>query len=183
MSGAPDCLKHPGRFYFCKLANETCHMNFEKENFIRTKFIGYLQRLNPATPPRWGKMNVQQMIEHFTDVVMVASGKIKMELAVPKERLPLYRDFLMSEKPFKENTKSPVLPEETLPLKKHTVQAAIGKLQEELISFFEVFEKEPALKTTHPAFGDLDFNENIQAMHKHAVHHLKQFGVELNITG
>jgi hypothetical protein len=75
------------------------------------------------------------------------------------------------------------LPEEPLPLKKHTIQAAIGKLQEELIYFFEVFDKNAGLKTVHPAFGELDFTENIQVMHKHAVHHLKQFGAEPQTTG
>lgn len=182
MNGAPLCSKKPGHFYFCNLANENCYMNFEKENFLRTKFIGYLQRLDPATTAKWGKMNLQQMVEHFTDVVMVASGKTKMQVAVPPEKLPLYREFMMSEKPFKENTKSPVLPEEPLPMRKHTIQAAIGKLQEELIYFFDVFDKNPGMKTVHPAFGELDFNENIQAMHKHAVHHLKQFGVEPKVT-
>lgn len=157
-------------------------MSIEKENFLRTRFIGCLQQIDPATKGKWGKMNLQQMIEHFTDVVMAASGKINLPLATSADKLPLYREFMMSEKPFKENTKSPVLPEEPLPLKKHTVQAAIGKLQEELIYFFDVFENKPELKTMHPAFGELDFNENIQVMHKHAIHHLKQFGAEPKAT-
>jgi hypothetical protein len=154
-------------------------MNLEKENFLRTKFIPLLQRLKTDTPGRWGKMNAQQMIEHFTDVVMVASGKLPMPVVTPPDRLPKYREFMMSEKPFKENTKSPVLPEEPQPLKKHTKEAAVGKLQEELIYFFEVFEKDPGKKTNHPAFGELNFEENIQIMHKHALHHLRQFGMEV----
>jgi hypothetical protein len=153
-------------------------MSLEKENFLRTKLVPYLQRLDPATPPRWGKMNLQQMVEHFTDVMMVANGKIKMQVVTPPEKLPVYREFMMSDKPFKENTKSPVLPPEPQPLRKHTLQAAIGKLQEEIIAFFEAFEKNPSLKTVHPAFGELDFNENVQIAYKHALHHLKQFGVE-----
>lgn len=154
-------------------------MNFEKENFLRTKFISLLQRLPANTPARWGKMNTQQMIEHFADVVMVASGKIKMSIVTPADKLGRFRDFMMSEKPFKENTKSPVLPEEPAPLKKHTKEAAVGKLQEELIYFFEAFEKNPGLITTHPVFGELNFEENIQIMHKHALHHLRQFGVDV----
>jgi hypothetical protein len=154
-------------------------MNFEKENFVRTKLIYLLQRLNPNTSPRWGKMNVQQMIEHFIDVTMVASGKIKLPIVTPADKLGRFRDFMMSEKPFKENTKSPVLGEEPAPLKKHTKEAAIGKLQEEIIYFFEAFEKNPALITTHPVFGELNFEENIQIMHKHALHHLRQFGIEV----
>ena len=155
-------------------------MSLGKENFLRTKFISLLQRLEANTPARWGKMNLQQMIEHFTDVTMVASGKIKLPIATPADKLPKYREFMLSEKQFKENTKSPVLPPEPLPLKKHTKEAAIGKLQEEIIYFFEAFEKNPAMKTTNPVFGELDFDANIQLLYKHSLHHLKQFGIEVN---
>lgn len=154
-------------------------MNIEKENFLRTKFVPLLQRLHPDTQAKWGKMNVQQMIEHLTDVFMVASGKMQLPVVTPPEKLAKFREFMMSEKPFKENTKSPVLSEEPAPLKKHTKEAAIGKLQEELIFFFETFEKDHDKKTTHPVFGVLSFEENIQILHKHALHHLRQFGIDI----
>jgi len=155
-------------------------MNFEKENFLRTKLISHLQKLKTETQPRWGKMNVQQMIEHFTDVTMVASGKIKLPIVTPSDKLLRLQEFMMSEKPFKENTKSPVLGEEPAPLKKHTKEASIGKLQEEIIYFFEAFERNPGSKTTNPVFGELDFDMNIQLLYKHALHHLKQFGIEIH---
>lgn len=150
----------------------------EKEIFLQAKFIPLLQRLNAAEPARWGKMNVQQMIEHFTDVMMVASGKIKLPVVTPEDKLPRLREFMISEKPFKENTKSPVLGDEPLPPRKRTKEAATGKLQEELIHFFETFQKNPALKTNNPVFGELNYEENIQLLYKHALHHLKQFGIE-----
>jgi hypothetical protein len=155
-------------------------MNIEKENFLRSKFIYQLQTLRPDTSARWGKMNVQQMIEHFTDSIMVASGKVKLPVVTPQDKLPRVQEFMMSEKPFKENTKNPVLAEEPAPLRKRTKEAAIGKLQEELIHFFEVFEKDPGLKTTNPVFGDLNFEMNIQLLYKHARHHLKQFGIDIS---
>jgi hypothetical protein len=151
-------------------------MNIEKENFLRTKFIAHLQQLKADEPQRWGKMNVQQMIEHFTDSVMSASGKLKLPVVTPPEKMERLREFLLSEKPFKENTKSPVMPEEPMPLRKHTMQAAIGKLKEELIYFFEFFEKNPGYKTINPVFGELNFEQNVQLLYKHALHHLKQFG-------
>lgn len=171
-----ECLRS---FFYFSIIYKPRTMSLEKENFLRNKFIGCLQRLDATTKPLWGKMNVQQMIEHFIEVVMVANGKIKMNIVTPADKLPRYREFMMSETPFKENTKSPVLPEEPSPLKYATKQAAIGVLHEELIDFFEVFDKNPSMRTTHPAFGALDLAENVQIMHKHAVHHLKQFGVEL----
>ncbi|MFI5132746.1 MAG: hypothetical protein ACHQEB_00345 [Chitinophagales bacterium] len=153
-------------------------MNFEKENFLRTKFITLLQRLDPATPARWGKMNVQQMIEHFIETLRWANGKIKHEkVLTPPDKLQAFRDFMMSEKLFKENTKNSLMDEQPAPVTHKTVQAAIGELQEEIIYFFEVFESNPQLTVRNPFFGDLNFDESIQLLHKHALHHLRQFGV------
>ena len=153
-------------------------MNLEKENFLRTKFIPILQQLDPATLPYWGKMNVQQMIEHFGEMFQWANGKIKHEAILTKpEQLQAYRDFMMSERLFKENTKNKLMGEEPEPVKHRTVQAAIGELHEEMIHFFEVFEKNPAMMVRNPFFGDLNFEESIQLLHKHAFHHLRQFGV------
>ncbi len=154
-------------------------MSLEKEDFLRTKLIGYLQRLDPSTTPHWGKMNVQQMIEHFAnDALRIANGNLKIDsILTPPERLARMKEFMMSEKPFKENTKNPLMNEEPAPLKHKTVQAAIGELQEELISFFEVYERNPELVTRNPFFGDLNFEENVQLLYKHALHHLRQFGV------
>jgi hypothetical protein len=155
-------------------------MSFEKENFLRTKLIPYLQQLDPATPPRWGKMNVQQMIEHCGgDVFRSASGRLKIDkIVTPPENLQRMRDFLMSDKPFKENIKNPLLGEEPRLLRYKTVQAAIGALQQEMIYFFEAFEQNPNLLTRNPFFGDLNFDQNVQLLYKHSLHHLRQFGVE-----
>src|SRR6185295_12341691 len=93
---------------FRKLAKTSaCHMSFEKENFLRTQLVRYMQQLDPATPPRWGKMNVQQMIEHYAGhAVRNASGRLKIEkIVTPAEKLAAMREFMMSDKPFKENTR------------------------------------------------------------------------------
>ena len=155
-------------------------MSLEKENFLRTKLVSHLQRLDAATAPRWGKMNVQQMIEHYAgDAVRNANGRLKMDkILTPPENLERMREFMMSEKPFKENTKNPLMGEEPQPLRYKTVQAAIGALQQELIYFFEAFEKNPALINRNPFFGDLNFEQSVQLLYKHALHHLRQFGVE-----
>ena len=155
-------------------------MTIGKENFLRTRLVAYLQRLDPATPPRWGKMNVQQMVEHYAgDAVRNASGRLKFDaIMTPPERLEQMREFMMSDKPFRENTKNPLMGEEPAPLHFKTVQAAIGALQQELIYFFEVFENNPQLITRNPFFGDLNFEQNVQLLYKHALHHLRQFGIE-----
>ena len=155
-------------------------MSIEKENFLRTRLVSYLQQLDPSTPSQWGKMNVQQMIEHLAcDALPNANGRLKFDnIMTAPDHLIKMREFLMSEKPFKENTNNPLMGEEPSPLRYKTVQAAIGKLQQELITFFEVFEKNPGMVIRNPFFGDLNFEQNVQLLHKHALHHLKQFGVK-----
>ena len=156
-------------------------MNIEKENFLRTKFVPILQALDPRTPQRWGKMNLQQMIEHFAhDAVANANGRLKFEkIITADENLQRMREFMMSEKPFRENTVNPLMDREPVSMRYKTVQAAIGALQEELIYFFEVFKNDPNLVTRNPFFGDLNFEQNVQLLHKHAMHHLRQFGAEV----
>ena len=155
-------------------------MSFEKENFLRTRLVSYLQRLDPATPPHWGKLSVQGMIEHYNhDALKNANGKLIFEKTVtPPDLLPKYREFMMSEKPFRPNTKNPLMPEEAAPLQYRTVQAAISALQEELIDFFLVFERDPSKIILNPHFGELNFEQNVHLLYKHALHHLTQFGVE-----
>lgn len=155
-------------------------MNIEKENFLRTKLVPCLQRLDPATPPRWGKMNVQRMIEHLGgEAIRNANGRLKIDqIITPLENLKRMREFMMSDKPFRENTRNPLISEKPPPLHYKTIQGAIGALQLELIYFFETFENKPGLTTRNPIFGDLNFEQNVQLLYKHSLHHLRQFGVE-----
>ena len=155
-----------------------------KLTFLLTTFPALLRKLDPSTKGLWGKMNVQQMIEHFAgDAVRNASGRLKIDhMMTPPENLERMREFMMSNKPFKENTKNPLMGEEPAALRYKTVQGAIGALHEELIYFFEAFEKNPGLITRNPFFGDLNFEQIVQLLYKHALHHLRQFGVEPPIS-
>ena len=64
----------------------------KKENFLRTKLVRYLQQLDPATPPHWGKMNVQQMIEHLGgDAIRNANGRLRADTIItPPGNLATY---------------------------------------------------------------------------------------------
>jgi hypothetical protein len=153
-------------------------MNAEKADFLRNKFVPLLQQLPSETRPLWGKMTVQQMIEHFTDSVRIASGKIVYtDVLTPAEHVDKMRSFLESEKPFRENTLNALLPEIPAPVKNQSVEEAVKELKTEIEFFFSVFEKNNLGVTRNPFFGDLNFEQNIQLLYKHALHHLKQFGV------
>lgn len=152
-------------------------MNAAKENFLKTEFILLLKKLNGDEQGKWGIMNSQQMVEHFADAVKNASGKLILPILNEGERLQKSRNFLMSELPFKENTNNPLIPEKGIPLRQPDIASAIEKLQSELNYFFETFKDNPGLETGNAFFGKLDYNMNIQLLHKHAMHHLRQFGL------
>ena len=149
----------------------------QKAAFIKNEFVPLLETLKGYEIKKWGKMNIQQMIEHVSAFFKVSTQKIHFPLTTPAEHLSKYKEFLMSEKEFRENTKAPMLPEEPLPLHYNTLQEAIHELKNSINDFFTFFENDPSRTTLHPAFGELNFNEWIQLHHKHVTHHLKQFGL------
>lgn len=148
-----------------------------KEEFLKNDFIPLLEKLDADEKAKWGIMSPQQMIEHFADAVKNASGRLLLPSLNEGEKLEKSREFLMSETPFKHNIDNPLIPKEGIPHRQPDLQSAINKLKKELDHFFLVFEKNPDLKTGNAFFGQLDYNMNIQLLHKHAVNHLKQFGV------
>jgi hypothetical protein len=155
-------------------------MTTSKTTFFQHKFIPLLQQIPSGTPPSWGKMTLQQMIEHFSDSVRIASGRSKhQQVLTPEENLPKMQEFLMSEKPFRENTMNPLMPEVPAPVRNASEEDALAELKEELDYFFEVFEANEHKLTINPLFGSLNYQMNVQLLYKHAQHHLRQFGVTL----
>lgn len=153
-------------------------MQAEKSDFLKNRFIPLLRKTPSDTKPAWGKMTFQQTVEHFSDAMRIASGKIPFaDIHTPPENLQRMRDFMLSDKPFRENTANPFMPEVPAPVRNISVEAAIDELQTEIDFFFTVFGKNNLQVTRNPFFGDLNFEENVHLLHKHALHHLRQFGV------
>ncbi|WP_276132217.1 DinB family protein [Polluticoccus soli] len=148
-----------------------------KAYFLRNEFIDKLKQIEPATKPLWGKMNLHQMIEHMSYSLRQANGKDQYDCVTPEENIPRMQAFLMSEKPFKENTPNQLLPEDPETPKQKDIDDALAELKTETEDFFKVFEKTPDRVITNPFFGDLNYEMWVQLLHKHARHHLKQFGV------
>ncbi len=149
----------------------------EKIHFLKQEYLRLLEKTDPETKAAWGKMNFQQMLEHMSDSFRIANGKDPHRLYTPVEAVEKYKAFAMSDKPFKENTKNALLADEPALLRNAKPEQALTELQLEINDFFNVFESEPGKTITNPIFGDLNFKEWIQLLHKHAIHHLKQFGI------
>ena len=153
----------------------------EKVLFLKKDFLSLLKQISSDAMPAWGKMTLQQMVEHFSDSVRIASGKsVFTEIHTPEQHLEKARDFLMSDKPFRENTPNKLMPEVPAPVRNKTLQESYSELEKELDYFFLVFQKNGQQVTRNPFFGDLNYEQNIQLLYKHALHHLRQFGLTVS---
>jgi Protein of unknown function (DUF1569) len=154
-------------------------MDVQKLNFISKECVSLFKNLSADTMGKWGKMNAQQTVEHLAAFFNVSAGKIKFDLVTPVEHLPKYKEFLLSDKEFRENTKAPtnVIGEEALPLHYANMDEALEKLAGSITAFENYFKDEPLELSLHPVFGELNFEEWVLLHHKHVTHHAKQFGL------
>lgn len=148
-----------------------------KKDWLKNEYAKKLAGLKPDAERLWGKMSVQQMIEHMSDYIRIASGRTAVAVVTPEENLPKMQAFLMSEKPFRENTPNALMPETPPVVRQASPEAAIQELQSEIDYLFDAYGKDEQLKVANPFFGYLNFDMQAQLLYKHAWHHLKQFGV------
>lgn len=152
-------------------------MDSQKLDFIKFDFIKLIKKLPADITGKWGKMTAQQMVEHASGFFKVSTNQLHFPLVTAVEHLPKYKEFLLSEKEFKENTKAPVLPEEPMPLMNKSIEDAIADLEKQIQSFADKFSSGEILTSQHPVFGDLNFEEWVLLHYKHLLHHAKQFGL------
>ncbi len=150
-------------------------VNKQKLNFLKTDFIQHLQKLKGDEKPEWGVMNPQQMVEHMGESVLAATGIMNLKVMTPEEKLPAMKAFIMSEKDFKPNTKNALMGETPAPVKFANLATAIDKLQSAVTKMEMHYQGDPLKTETNPFFGGLNLEEQTQLLHKHALHHLRQF--------
>ena len=119
------------------------------------------------------------MVEHLAIVFDVSTGKIKFDLVTPVEQLPRFKEFLLSDKAFRENTQAPisVFAAEPLPLQYASMKEALEKLTIAIENFEKYFKDDAGRKTMHPVFGELNYEEWVLLHYKHVTHHMRQFGL------
>tara|TARA_B100000508_G_scaffold55003_3_gene42770 strand:+ start:155906 stop:156358 length:453 start_codon:yes stop_codon:yes gene_type:complete len=147
-------------------------------NYIEPKLetaLTYLDMLKSDTKPDWGKMSAQEMVEHLSDTLRIASGKDKFPLATPEKYLEKSYEFLMSESPLQRELNVSFAPEERT-LRHDDLSDAIDEFTEEWIAYEEHYENNDQ-RELHPYFGNLNFAEWQELNKKHLTHHLLQFGL------
>lgn len=150
-------------------------ITMDKLNFLKTEFPKLLRTLNAEAKGEWGVLNAQQMVEHMAESISFASGKNNQLLHSPIEHVGKYKEFAMSDKEFKPNTKNVLMSDTPVPIRKKQMEDAIIQLELEIDDFIGYFEKNKGAVLTNSFFGDLNFEEWVHLLHKHAVHHAKQF--------
>lgn len=147
----------------------------DKEEFFIHHYIPVLKTLKADAKGKWGKLSAQGMVEHMTDSIGQGWGRIKLPLHTPEPLLPRYREFALSDKEFKPETKNALMNEQPDPLRNTDLYASIEELEKEIKAFMEYHHSHPGEKIMNPFFGELDYKEWLHLLHKHAIHHLKQF--------
>ena len=139
--------------------------------------LAHFKRLKTETKPQWGGMNAIGMVEHITDSLNLAQGKIKgIELKIPEDKIPKAMGFLMSDHPMPKNFKAPY-GEADLENRNATLEDAISEFEAQWSEFEKHFEENQGVRHLHPSFGNLNKEEWLRVHSKHLTHHFQQFGL------
>lgn len=148
-----------------------------KETFLKQDYIPLLKKLKGDEKGNFGKLSPQGMIEHMSDAFGNAYGRIHQPLHTKEELVPRYREFALSDKPFKENTPNAYMSEVPAPLRHANISEAINELEREIKAFFDFYQTNEGAIKLNPFFGEFNYNDWLILLHKHANHHLKQFNL------
>lgn len=139
------------------------------------KILALINKLDNQRKPIWGSLSAQEMVEHLTDTLKIASGENKQKLLIPSEKVESMQRFLESDKEMARNIEVPFAPKERV-LRNDTISDAIDEFVEQWIAFEEHYENEDT-KEIHPFYGELNFDQWKKLNSKHITHHFKQFSL------
>jgi hypothetical protein len=141
-------------------------------NQVKTR----LEKLDPQTERRWGKMTAAQMLAHCSVSMQWAVGEVAPEKGALPARLMgrLVKPMMFrNEDPLRKNS----------PTAKSLIVADERDLEKErerlsgLIDKFAAGGADGCTKNPHSFFGKMTPEEWAILMYKHLDHHLRQFGV------
>ena len=149
----------------------------EKQQFFVAEYIPLIKKLSGKEQPLWGSLSAQGMVEHMTDSIGIAWGRVKEPMVTAAENLEKAKSFAMSDKHFRPNTKNVLMPEAPAPLRHASLEDAVTELDNEIFLFLSYYDFNPDAVVANPFYGELNYDEWLHLLHKHASHHLRQFGV------
>ncbi|MCU0431401.1 MAG: hypothetical protein MUF42_15665 [Cytophagaceae bacterium] len=137
-----------------------------------------LTSLQEHTPPLWGRMTAQHMIEHLYDTLQFSNGKKEIKNYLPEEKSAKIKAVVIhSEQELPKGFKAPMLTETLPELQFQTLELSLHHLMVELHAFHVFFSENPSASPVNPTMGALFHEEWIIFHNKHFTHHFKQFGL------
>ena len=144
----------------------------------RTMIESALAKLQEDTPPKWGILTAQHMVEHLAFFTQMAIGKIETEVTTPEKRIDRLQESLYNYRPMPAKFDHPLL------RKGELEDLRFGNLQEAKDAFLKAYDEfeayfaeHPNAKTPNTIFGHLDKELWDLLNRKHLNHHFKQFGL------
>jgi hypothetical protein len=138
----------------------------------RADLMRRLQTLTPEHTARWGRFSVAGMVAHLNDATRMALGELDVRAkAPPFLRLAPVRYLFIHVLPMPRS--APTAPE----LLARSSLADLAAEQEGFAALFDRLGVAATLAPSHPAFGPMTRDDWGVLAHKHADHHLRQFGV------
>lgn len=135
-----------------------------------------LARLKPDSKPAWGEMSAEELMEHLRVSVLLSVNNPDRTVGTPDERLPLYKQFLMGDRPFAQGQPQPEAFSNVPPLEADFKERK-AELLEAVKKMKNHFENHPDHTELHQYFGELNVDEWLQLHKKHFTHHFNQFGL------
>ena len=142
---------------------------------VSDQLIERINKLNPDTQPKWGKMSVAEMLAHCcVSYEMIYENKYPRPNAIMKFVIKLLaKNAVVNEEPYKHSERTApqfiIAGKRDFSVEKKRLVEYINKTQQLGESYFDN-------KESH-SFGTLNKTEWNNMLYKHLNHHLSQFGV------
>lgn len=140
--------------------------------------LGYLNQINQDKTPEWGSMSATRMVEHLTDTLDLALGKLELSLEIPEDKVERAQGFILSEHPMPKNFQASFAPP-SAGIRHSNISEAILEFKKKWAEFDEYYSLNKGITHLHPNFGKLNYELWKRLHSKHVTHHLEQFGINL----
>ncbi|MHA0858092.1 DUF1569 domain-containing protein [Paenibacillus sp. CMAA1364] len=149
-------------------------MNNIFDQYYLSEITGRIKQLSPDSQPKWGKMNVAQMLAHCSSFQEIALGNLSSSRSLLGILIGKFvKHMFYNDKPLPQNMS-------TISTIMIVDKREFDTEKEILIKKIIMFQSNGPAKCTkkpHPFFGKLSPEEWGKGIYKHLDHHLKQFGV------
>lgn len=142
---------------------------------VSSEIINRIEQLTSDTAPKWGKMNVAQMLAHCSiPYEYIFEKKHTKPNMLKAFMLKIFvKNIVVSEKPYKTNSR-------TAPDFIISDERVFAEEKERLINYIKTTQELGAYFFNHKeshSFGPLSTQEWNNMFYKHLDHHLRQFSV------